>query len=165
MRECSVTFCSSTKTNTVHWKMSMLENTSSDHRSRSPELPPLCPPPHKTQRDLTAKGSYHILTSSVIYYWTDAWQLGIYLFNIYIYIFLRVFDIANQLLTRHSPIAPLGQVDEWTAKCSTFSIHGRLWDLSYIFSGFGNGTSSGWERKSTTNRFATGRFCSDGRNQ
>ena len=23
--------------------------------------------------------SYHILTSSVIYYWTDAWQLGIYL--------------------------------------------------------------------------------------
>ena len=152
MRECSVTFCSSTKTNTVHWKMSMLENTSSDHRSRSPELPPPCPPPHKTQRDLTAKGSYHILTSSVIYYWTDAWQLGIYLFNIYIYIFLRVFDIANQLLTRHSPIAPLGQVDEWTAKCSTFSIHG-------------NGTSSGWERKSTTNRFATGRFCSDGRNQ
>ena len=26
--------------------------------------------------------SYHILTSSVIYYWTDAWQLGIYLFYI-----------------------------------------------------------------------------------
>ena len=25
--------------------------------------------------------SYHILTSSVIYYWTDAQQLGIYLFN------------------------------------------------------------------------------------
>ena len=25
--------------------------------------------------------SYHILTSSVIYYWTDAWQLGIYLLN------------------------------------------------------------------------------------
>ena len=25
---------------------------------------------------------YHILTSSVIYYWTDAWQLGIYLFYI-----------------------------------------------------------------------------------
>ena len=24
-----------------------------------------------------------------------------------------VFDIANQLLTRHSPFAPLGQVDEW----------------------------------------------------
>ena len=23
--------------------------------------------------------SYHILTSSAIYYWTDAWQLGIYL--------------------------------------------------------------------------------------
>ena len=71
--------------------------------------------------------SYHILTSSVIHYWTDARQLGIYLLNIYI--FLRVFDIANQLLARHSPIAPLGQVDEWTAKCSTFSIHGRLWDF------------------------------------
>ena len=25
--------------------------------------------------------SYHILTSSVIYYWTDTWQLGIYLLN------------------------------------------------------------------------------------
>ena len=28
--------------------------------------------------------SYHILTSSVIYYWTDVWQLGIYLLKIYI---------------------------------------------------------------------------------
>ena len=27
-------------------------------------------------------------------------------------IFSRVFDIANQLLTRYSPFAPLGQVDE-----------------------------------------------------
>ena len=27
-------------------------------------------------------------------------------------IFSRVFDIANQLQTRHSPFAPLGQVDE-----------------------------------------------------
>ena len=26
-------------------------------------------------------------------------------------IFSRVFDIANQLLTRHSPFAPLGQVN------------------------------------------------------
>ena len=32
--------------------------------------------------------------------------------------FLRVFDIANQLLTRHSHFAPLGQVDERTAKPS-----------------------------------------------
>ena len=31
-------------------------------------------------------------------------------------------DIANQLLTRHSPLAPLGQVDECTAKPSRFSI-------------------------------------------
>ena len=30
--------------------------------------------------------------------------------------------IANQLLTRHSPLAPLGQVNEWTAKSSRFSI-------------------------------------------
>ena len=28
------------------------------------------------------------------------------------YFFLCVFDIASQLLTRHSPFAPLGQVDE-----------------------------------------------------
>ena len=27
-------------------------------------------------------------------------------------VFSPVFDIANQLLTRHSPFAPLGQVDE-----------------------------------------------------
>ena len=27
-------------------------------------------------------------------------------------IFSRVFDITNQLLTRHSPFAPLGQVNE-----------------------------------------------------
>ena len=29
---------------------------------------------------------------------------------------------------------------------------------SYVFSGFGNGISRGWERKLTTGRFATGRF-------
>ena len=112
-------------------------------------------------------------------------------------IFSRVFDIANQLLTRHTPFAPLGQVDEWTAKPSPFSIHGRLseyfrinygcykteisvltltdselqtflereenqntkWKTeSYVFSGFGNGISRDWERKSTTERFATGQF-------
>ena len=37
-----------------------------------------------------------------------------------------VFDIANQLLTRYTPFAPLGQVDERTAKPSPFSIQGRL---------------------------------------
>ena len=41
-------------------------------------------------------------------------------------IFSRPFDIANQPLTRHSPFAQLRQVDEWTAKPSPFSIHGRL---------------------------------------
>ena len=40
--------------------------------------------------------------------------------------FFHVFDIANQLLTRHSPFAPLDQVDEWTVKPSRFSIQGRL---------------------------------------
>ena len=104
-----------------------------------------------------------------------------------------MFDIANQLLTRHSPFPPLGQVNEWTAKPyhSQFMVVCRiffgLWLLkywrvcivyrqwrsnfpgkenqnkksrtgSYVFSGFGNGISRGWERKSTTNRFATGRF-------
>ena len=37
-------------------------------------------------------------------------------------IFSRVFNIANQLLIRHSPFAPLGQVNEWTAKPSPFTI-------------------------------------------
>ena len=36
--------------------------------------------------------------------------------------FLTCVDIANQLLTRHSPLAPLGQFDEWSAKPSRFSI-------------------------------------------
>ena len=40
-------------------------------------------------------------------------------------IFSQVFDIANQL-TRPSRLAPFGQVDEWTAKPSSFSIRGRL---------------------------------------
>ena len=47
-------------------------------------------------------------------------------------IFTRVSDIANQLLTRHSPFAPFGQVDEWTAKPSPFSIQGSLLDFSQI---------------------------------
>ena len=40
--------------------------------------------------------------------------------------FSRVFDIASQLLTRHSTFVPLDQVDERTAKPSSFSIQGRL---------------------------------------
>ena len=36
--------------------------------------------------------------------------------------FFTCVDIANQLLTRLSPLAPLGQFDEWSAKCSRFSI-------------------------------------------
>ena len=109
-------------------------------------------------------------------------------------IFSTCVDIANQLLTRHSPLAPLGQIDKWTAKPLRFSIQivcksflelwrlntkkihiaERLWvqtflewewnhyttrkTESYIFSGFGVSISLGWELKSTTGRFATGRF-------
>ena len=111
-------------------------------------------------------------------------------------IFSCVFDIANQLLTRHSPFVPLGLVNEWTAKPSPFlSIvvcrnFLRLWLLkhwkiriayrqwhshfpwrerrpkyerkteSYVISGFGDGISRGWGRKSTNGRFATSRFLS-----
>ena len=39
---------------------------------------------------------------------------------------VKTFDIANQLLTRHSPFASLGQVNKWTAKPLPFSIQGRL---------------------------------------
>ena len=45
--------------------------------------------------------SYHILTSSVIYYWTDARQHGIYLLNIHIFFF------RSQWHTRLSPRVPL----------------------------------------------------------
>ena len=47
-------------------------------------------------------------------------------------IFFTCVDIASQLLIRHSPLAPLGQVDEWTAKPSRFSIQGSLSELSRI---------------------------------
>ena len=40
--------------------------------------------------------------------------------------FSRVFDIANQLLTRYSTFVPLGYLDERTAKPTSFSIQGRL---------------------------------------
>ena len=39
--------------------------------------------------------------------------------------FFPVFDIANQLLTRHSPFVSLCQVDEWVAKYLPFSIRGQ----------------------------------------
>ena len=34
--------------------------------------------------------------------------------------------MANQLLSRHSPLAPLGQVDEWTAKILNTSCFSEL---------------------------------------
>ena len=108
-------------------------------------------------------------------------------------IFSRVFNIANQLLQRHSPFAPLGHVDEWRTKPLSFLIQGRLSDYflimaakkmkksvsltdsdvqtfieaeenqntkrkteSYLF--VFHGHSRGSERKSTTERFATGLF-------
>ena len=43
-----------------------------------------------------------------------------------------MFDIVNQLLTRHLPFAPLGQVDELTAKPSLLSIRGCLLEFSRI---------------------------------
>ena len=51
--------------------------------------------------------------------------------------FLTCVDITNQLLTRHSPLASLGQADEWTAKPSRFSVQVfcrkflELWRLKY----------------------------------
>ena len=49
-------------------------------------------------------------------------------------IFSCVYETANQLLTRHPPFAPLGQVqvDERTVKPSLFSIQGRLSDVFRI---------------------------------
>ena len=46
--------------------------------------------------------------------------------------FFTCVDIANQLLTRHSPLAPLGQFDEWSTKPSRFSILGGLSERSRI---------------------------------
>ena len=47
-------------------------------------------------------------------------------------IFPSVIHIANQLLTRHSPFAPPGQVNEWKAKPLPFSIQSRLSELFQI---------------------------------
>ena len=46
--------------------------------------------------------------------------------------FSSVFNIANQLLTSHSPFPPFGEVKEWTAKPSPFSIQARLKELTRI---------------------------------
>ena len=43
-----------------------------------------------------------------------------------------MFDAANQLLTSHSPFAPLGRVGELTVKPSLISIQGRLSQLFRI---------------------------------
>ena len=53
--------------------------------------------------------SYHILTSSMIYYWTVAQQLGIYLLNIEnrmvdIYLLLLRFKLGFSMLTRIVPV-------------------------------------------------------------
>ena len=51
----------------------------------------------------------------------------------FIYVnFSRVFNIANQWLTRHSPFAPLCYVDEWRAKSSPFWIQGGFSKFSRI---------------------------------
>ena len=43
--------------------------------------------------------------------------------------FFTCVDIANHLLTRYSPLAPLGQVDEWMIKSSRFSIQVVCWSF------------------------------------
>ena len=53
--------------------------------------------------------SYHILTSSVIYYWTDAWQLGIYLLNFYYTSIFVAF-----------PFLKIGDDDNTQVDCQTF---------------------------------------------
>ena len=79
-------------------------------------------------------------------------------------------DIANQLLTRHSPFANffglwlLNTETSYRQSCSEFSGKGgknqntERKTESLLFSGFDNGTSHGYERKSTTKRLATGRI-------
>ena len=77
-------------------------------------------------------------------------------------IFSRVFDIANQLLARHSPFSPLCWVDEWTVKPWPFSIQGRLseflglWLLknwkSVLFADTDVQTFLEWEENQSTKR-------------
>ena len=40
---------------------------------------------------------------------------------------VKKYHIFSRVLTRHSPLAPLGQVDEWMAKPSRFSIKVVFW--------------------------------------
>ena len=63
--------------------------------SATPHVPLLC--------------SYHILTSSVIYYWTDAWQLGLYLLNFYYTSIFVAF-----------PFLKIGDDDNTQVDCQTF---------------------------------------------
>ena len=63
--------------------------------SATPHVPLLC--------------SYHILMSSVIYYWTDTWQLGIYLLNFYYTSIFVAF-----------PFLKIGDDDNTQVDCQTF---------------------------------------------
>ena len=67
------------------------------------------------------------------------------------YFFTSV-DIANQLLTRHSPLAPLGQVDEWTAKPSRFLNTSCLSELSRIMATKTLKTPYRWEENQSSKR-------------
>ena len=69
--------------------------------------------------------SYHILTSSVIYYWTDVWQLGIYLLKIYIaakQLYWRLWDGERPCTHRN--------ISSWSVRHSANdrgSVHNKEW--------------------------------------
>ena len=56
---------------------------------------------------------YHYYTNVVFYKDYQPWK-KLELHSVKLRYFLRVFNIANQLLTSHSPFMPHCQVDEWT---------------------------------------------------
>ena len=77
-------------------------------------------------------GCFHIvflLSVTLLYFVVSPDNLFFFHFREYFLVFFTCTDIANQLLIRHSPLAPLGQVDELTAKPSRFSIQVVCWSF------------------------------------
>ena len=61
--------------------------------------------------------SYHILTSSVIYYWTDTWQLGIYLLDIQSYEYCKNWKHVSLQIWFKSKCHPLALSPGWNSVC------------------------------------------------
>ena len=84
--------------------------------------------------------SYHILTSSVIYYWTEAWQLGIYLviYTFWLVVWIKLslpFDLYKRQACNYSYLQFHCWITPWGHKNNKNDhLVKRLWIIKQILS-------------------------------